>query len=785
MKLFTPAIAMIVCLFLSADMMAQGAWVEDPGNQRVTLDPAYEKVGIGKNAPSGILHIKSTANKLQLSMESTGTDNPDLSLLHENKTRGQVKYLIAQDGLGLFADANHTTPGGLNTDFLGLFVRGTDRHVGIGTIDPLCRLHIVDNEIESSLALGMTPNGIFSKFRTFCDPAAQSDIAFSDINLTFDPTTGQVGPTNPDFGTACTAMSVGPEIPAPPDFQVDSFFDIEYRIDFTAPPGTPFELQPRLNIQPTGFVGLGTDRPIADLHINGVNVDPATGNANPVVAWGPWQFPGCRGYMGRFCRRDPLTGLPDGRYDLVRYMNAQWNEFDGTFTQNNPDFDAWMDGPCIADDPTKSGWGIGYAPHGTTGQIDWISRLFIDADGQVGICSSQPMATLDVQNDFNPNNTSFKLATTPNNISRCVRVWCPGLSDYRWEYMNAQFDGAGNFFPTNPNFGSLRTQICVGPPGVGATNSFDIEGAQPGTGGGPILWQRYMHINDLGNTELGPAPALPGARLAVDGIVTAVDFIPTSDARFKTNIATLESSLDKIRQLRGVSYDYDQEGKFDFPARSQMGFIAQEIKEVYPELVHEADNGYNGVNYMGLIPALVESVKELDQRQQAATIAGDPELKADVLESMQAMQQSNEQLRADNIRLQTELDAVKTEMAEIKDLIKRFDGDLDACCTTSGSSKTERFENAGMNESAARLEQNNPNPFNESTLINYYLPENAKDAQIHISTLDGKLLKVLKVDNTGNGQAGISAGELAPGNYIYTLQIEGKTIDSKQMTVTH
>lgn len=48
-----------------------------------------------------------------------------------------------------------------------------------------------------------------------------------------------------------------------------------------------------------------------------------------------------------------------------------------------------------------------------------------------------------------------------------------------------------------------------------------------------------------------------------------------------------------------------------------LGVIAQEVEEVFPELVHEDASGYKHVNYLGLIAPLIEAVKELDARVQA------------------------------------------------------------------------------------------------------------------------------------------------------------------------
>ena len=86
----------------------------------------------------------------------------------------------------------------------------------------------------------------------------------------------------------------------------------------------------------------------------------------------------------------------------------------------------------------------------------------------------------------------------------------------------------------------------------------------------------------------------------------------SSDKRFKDNILTLDNALEKVMALRGTSYAFRTEEFKDmnFDAGNQIGFIAQEMKNVLPELVKEDENGYHAVNYQGVVPVLVEAMKE-------------------------------------------------------------------------------------------------------------------------------------------------------------------------------
>ncbi|WKZ26616.1 MAG: tail fiber domain-containing protein [Candidatus Paceibacterota bacterium] len=99
--------------------------------------------------------------------------------------------------------------------------------------------------------------------------------------------------------------------------------------------------------------------------------------------------------------------------------------------------------------------------------------------------------------------------------------------------------------------------------------------------------------------------------LRVTGDVYAKNFNQSSDANLKTNIQNLSDSLAKIIELRGVTFNW----KNRVDEKENIGFIAQEIEKIFPELVHGED-GQKSVNYVSLVPVLVEAVKELDEKNK-------------------------------------------------------------------------------------------------------------------------------------------------------------------------
>ena len=84
------------------------------------------------------------------------------------------------------------------------------------------------------------------------------------------------------------------------------------------------------------------------------------------------------------------------------------------------------------------------------------------------------------------------------------------------------------------------------------------------------------------------------------------DITISSDARLKSNIISLGSTLSKLLLIDGKSYEKD--------GKQRIGVLAQEIQEVFPELVTEDGNEMLAVNYQGLVPVLINALKEQDEK---------------------------------------------------------------------------------------------------------------------------------------------------------------------------
>jgi hypothetical protein len=203
----------------------------------------------------------------------------------------------------------------------------------------------------------------------------------------------------------------------------------------------------------------------------------------------------------------------------------------------------------------------------------------------------------------------------------------------------------------------------------------------------------------------------------------------SSDKRFKNNIKGIDNVAEKLERISGYTYQYksDEFKTKNFPKGNQIGFLAQELKEVFPELVIEDREGYLAVNYVGMIPVLLEAIK--GQQKQL-----------------------NEQ----------------------KQLIDQLLASKSAMPT-------------GINEiegaSGFKMEQNIPNPFSSETVVKYTLTEQTKVASLVVYDLSGKQITSFPIEKNSSSIT-ITSEKLAAGIYIYSIIADGKIVDSKRMVVS-
>ena len=101
--------------------------------------------------------------------------------------------------------------------------------------------------------------------------------------------------------------------------------------------------------------------------------------------------------------------------------------------------------------------------------------------------------------------------------------------------------------------------------------------------------------------------------------------------------------------------------------------------------------------------------------------------------------------------------------------------------TRKEASKSQKTE---IEITTATLYQNVPNPFNKETFISYVVPTEAQNAIIYLYNMSGVQLNKYDINTMGEGSITISANELYAGTYLYSLVVDGRLIDTKQMIIT-
>lgn len=113
--------------------------------------------------------------------------------------------------------------------------------------------------------------------------------------------------------------------------------------------------------------------------------------------------------------------------------------------------------------------------------------------------------------------------------------------------------------------------------------------------------------------------ALQGGGLMVEGRVIASGYSCMSDERFKKDIVPIQDALSKLQMLKGVQYFWrtDEYSERHFSRSKDLGFIAQDMEKVFPELVSTDYKGYKSIEYAKLSAVIIEAIKEIKSQSDA------------------------------------------------------------------------------------------------------------------------------------------------------------------------
>jgi hypothetical protein len=115
------------------------------------------------------------------------------------------------------------------------------------------------------------------------------------------------------------------------------------------------------------------------------------------------------------------------------------------------------------------------------------------------------------------------------------------------------------------------------------------------------------NIVGAANMSIAGTVYVAGSVLA-NGDITAYY---TSDQRLKTNLQKIDNALDKVNQLEGITFNWNELAVGKNMSVREAGLLAQQVNAVLPEAVTTRTDGYMAVHYEKTIPLLIEAIKEL------------------------------------------------------------------------------------------------------------------------------------------------------------------------------
>lgn len=340
----------------------------------------------------------------------------------------------------------------------------------------------------------------------------------------------------------------------------------------------------------------------------------------------------------------------------------------------------------------------------------------------------------------------------PNRTAPLYGVYAHTLYPRTSSSVGPMFGVVGFADASNPNEASMPMPI-VGVYGRASKCSEHLNSFSAGVAGMCNYYNGVAVYGGIGDnnatvpyTSLGTYAGYFNGAVKVTGTLYSSTYQTTSDMRLKRDVSEIKSeALYNLSKLNPVQYFWDKEQYIKLKMNNidtsdkekhtlvdcllddniHYGLLAQEVETLYPELVAKDEQGCLSINYVELIPLLIQSINDLNEEVQA--------LKGTSVKRAPSASTTNAPLEENGVPL---------------------------------------------------LYQNNPNPFSQATVIKYQLPQTVQTAYLYVYDMSGKQLGSHILLDRGEGQLTISANEYHEGMYLYSLIADGQEIDTKRMILT-
>lgn len=271
----------------------------------------------------------------------------------------------------------------------------------------------------------------------------------------------------------------------------------------------------------------------------------------------------------------------------------------------------------------------------------------------------------------------------------------------------------------------------------GATDKYTLQSWSNFTWDGGTNWELSVNRNATHAIMLYSTASGTTLTFKVEGAgdVWGKSWTAWSDKNLKENFDSIPDALTKLKQLKGMYYNFKTKYCTSSIPRKEMGLIAQDVEKVIPEVVNTREDGTKGIIYDDLNALYVEAIKELDKK------------------------------------------------------ITQLEKEINSCCSKNDQKNNriivpQNNDNDGSINTGSYIKQNTPNPFNKETSIDYFIAERGASSSILVFDMNGKLLKTYKLYGNGQGSLTINGNELSPGMYYYSLIVNAKEVGTNKMILT-